>query len=69
MTVIYTESEAIDNARANLYRWGVAPALLATADKARLIELVKMRQRSFEPEGLMHGICVALLRDLGRPCP
>lgn len=67
MTVIYTESEAIDNARSNLLWWSVAPAVVAAADKARLIELLKQRQNQFSVEGLPYLIAEALIRDLERP--
>jgi hypothetical protein len=73
MTTIYTDSEAIDNARSNLLWWGVAPGVVAAADKARLIELLKQRQSRIiaadrtNTDGLVYAIIVALLRDLERP--
>jgi hypothetical protein len=66
MTVIYTDSEAIDNARNNLLWWGVAPGVVTAADKPRLIELLKQRQAQCNVDGLAYAIIVALLRDLER---
>ena len=66
MTVIYTETEAMENARCNLLWWSVAPAVVAAADKARLIELIKMRRAQFTADGLAYLIAEALIRDLER---
>ena len=69
MTIIYTESEAIDNARSNLLWFGASTNSVADLTKEELIVKLKDVRSRYEGDTIHCAICNALILDLERPCP
>ena len=67
MTIIYTESEAIHNARSNLIRFGASANSVVDLTKDELIVKLKDVRSRYEGDTIHCAICNALIRDLERP--